>query len=212
MKWKMLSMELMKILSDPRRNKILHLASEEPVTVKKLAEEMNEEPVRLYYHIKMLVNADLLEVVETRQIGNLTEKYYKTINLSDVIYKGNIEEQAEHVDLALSLLHKRLDPGLHLYQKALEKIREEKKNGKTFKKLPFQVSIDTSSSKMTGQEWRESIEPIMKAMGKNKDIQDPWPEIPTDVRDDEEGTFQYVLISYRVEDAEQLGLIKSEED
>lgn len=208
----MLSMELMKILSDPRRNKILHLASEEPVTVKKLAEEMNEEPVRLYYHIKMLVNADLLEVVETRQIGNLTEKYYKTINLSDVIYKGNIEEQAEHVDLALSLLHKRLDPGLHLYQKALEKIREEKKNGKTFKKLPFQVSIDTSSSKMTGQEWRESIEPIMKAMGKNKDIQDPWPEIPTDVRDDEEGTFQYVLISYRVEDAEQLGLIKSEED
>ena len=210
MKWKMLSMELMKILSDPRRNRILHLASEKPVTVKYLAEQMGEEPIRLYYHVKLLVKAELLEVAETRQLGNLTEKYYKSVNFSDVIYKGNIEEQAEHVEMALALIHQRLDPGLQMYQKALEKIKAEKKDGKTFDKLPYQVSIDTSSSKMTSREWRKTIEPIMKAMGKNEDMQETWPEIPKDVRDDEEGTYQYVLISYRIEDAEALGLIESD--
>jgi DNA-binding transcriptional ArsR family regulator len=207
----MLSMDLMKILSDPRRNRILHLASEKPVTVKYLAEQLGEEPIRLYYHVKLLVKAELLEVAETKQLGNLTEKYYKSVNFSDVIYKGNIEEQAEHMELAMALVHQRLDPGLQLYQKALEKIKVEKKDGKTFQKLPYQVSIDTSSSKMTARDWRKSIEPIMKAMGKNDIDQNEWPELPKDVRDDEEGTYQYFLISYRIEDAEELGLIESDE-
>ncbi|KAA0547688.1 helix-turn-helix transcriptional regulator [Bacillus sp. BGMRC 2118] len=201
-------MELMKILSDPRRTQILALASGEPVTVKELAEKIGEEPLRLYYHVKKLVKAELLEIVETKQQGNLIEKYYKSVDMSNTIYKGDIEEQSEHIELALSLIHQKLNPGLKLYQKSLELIRERKENGERFTKLPFHVSIDSTSHQKTARQWRESLGPILNAMdGEQRE----WPEIPQDARDDEKGTYQYVLISYCVEDATKLGLVDESE-
>lgn len=204
------TLELMKILSDPRRSKILLLASEKPVTVKYLAEVLEEEPLRLYYHVKKLLNAELLEVVETRQLGNLTEKYYQTINFTDTIYQGDYEEQSEHLELTLSLIHQKLDPGLLLYRKALEKIREELSSGKKVEKLPYQVSINTGSDRMTGKEWRKLNEKLSKVMGNIQDDEE-WPQVPLDEKDEEVGTYQYLLVSYRIEDAEKLGIIDSED-
>ncbi len=204
MKYKSQSMELMKILSDPRRNQILHLASDEPITVKELAEKIGEEPLRLYYHIKKLMKADLLEVVDTRQHGNLTEKYYKTANFRDVIYKGDFAEQAEYIEQTLSLIHQKIDPGIQLYQKRLEIIRNDKKEGKESESIPIHVSVDSATERKTGRQWRESIEPIMKAMAPKSFEESAWPELPDDERDDEEGTYQYVLVSYRLEDTDEL--------
>jgi DNA-binding transcriptional ArsR family regulator len=204
------TLELMKILSDPRRSKILHLASEKPVTVKYLAEVLEEEPLRLYYHVKKLLKADLLEVAETRQLGNLTEKYYQTINFTDTIYQGDYEEQAEHLELTLSLVHQKLDPGLLLYKKALEKIREENDAEKKAEKLPYQVMINSGTDRMTGKEWRKLNEKVSKVLGKSEEDEE-WPQVPLDTRDDEEGTYQYVLISYKIEDAEKLGIIQSDD-
>jgi DNA-binding transcriptional ArsR family regulator len=199
----------MKILSDPRRSRILHLASDKPVTVKTLAEQLGEDQLRLYYHVKKMVKAELLEVVETRQHGNLTEHYYQAINFDHVIYKGNIEEQAEHVELTMSLVHRRLDPGLRLYQKSLEIIRAEKNEGSTLR-LPFHIDIVSSTSRKTGREWQESLLAIIQAI--NKDSEPLEPLLTNAGREDEEGTYQYVLVSYRIEDAEQLGLIDPSEE
>ncbi|MGG2065883.1 ArsR/SmtB family transcription factor [Bacillus sp. S14(2024)] len=210
MKWKKQTIELMKLLSDPRRNQILHLAASEPVTVKYLAEQMGEDPLRLYYHVKKLVKAELLEVVETRQQNNFIEKYYQSVNFTDVVYQGNIEEQAEHLELTLASVHRRLNPGLKLYQRSLEKVQEDKQSGKTFHYLPYNVSINSTSERMTTREWRKSIEPIMKAMGTEKN-DEPWPEILPSEDDDKEGTYQYILITYKIEDAEMLDLIESNE-
>jgi DNA-binding transcriptional ArsR family regulator len=209
--YKTSTFELMKILSDPRRSRILHLASDKPVTVKALAQQLGEDPLRLYYHVKKMIKAELLEVVETRQLGNLTEHYYKAINFDHIIYKGNIEEQAEHVELTVSLVHRRLDPGLRLYQKSLEIVRAEKKQGSTIDRMPFHVDIISSTSQKTGREWQESLLAIIQAINKDSE---PIENLLTKAdREDEEGTYQYVLVSYRIEDAERLGLIDpSEED
>jgi DNA-binding transcriptional ArsR family regulator len=208
--YKTSTIELMKILSDPRRSRILHLASDKPVTVKSLAEQLGEDPLRLYYHVKKMVKAELLEVVETRQQGNLTEHYYRAINFDHVIYRGNIEEQAEHVELAVSLVHSRLDPGLRLYQKSLEIVRAEKKEGSTPDRLPFHVSITSSTSQKTGREWQDSLLAIIQAIDKDSGPIEPF--MTSDGREDEEGTYQYVLVSYRIEDAEQLGLVDPSEE
>ena len=200
MKYKSQSMELMKILSDPRRNQILHLASDEPITVKAMAEKIGEEPLRLYYHVKKLVKAELLEVVDTRQHGNLTEKYYQAVNFRDVIYKGDMAEQAEHIEQTLSLIHQIVDPGLQLYQKKLEMIRNEKEGHS----VPIHVTIDSATERKTGREWRQSLEYVMKAMAPKSFDQSSWPELPDDDRDKEEGTYQYVLVSYRIEDQDEL--------
>jgi hypothetical protein len=45
----------------------------------------------------------------------------------------------------------------------------------------------------------------------NKDSE-PIEPFMTAGREDEEGTYQYVLVSYRIEDAEQLGLVDPSEE
>jgi DNA-binding transcriptional ArsR family regulator len=213
--WKKQSIELMKVLSDPRRERILHLAADEPVTVKYMAEQMNEDPLRLYYHVKKLLQVELLEVADTRQQGNLVEKYYKAVNFRDTIYQGNVEEQAEHPELALANLHRKLDPAVTLFQKGLEKVREEKAAGKTVTHMPYQITINTGSERLTSREWRKSIEKMLKAMAAHPVDDEPWPQVPEDGREDEVGTYEYILISYRIEDAERVGAVKdlhSDED
>jgi DNA-binding transcriptional ArsR family regulator len=211
MEWKTSTLELLKILSDPRRSRILHLASDKPVTVKQLAEQLGEDPLRLYYHVKKMVKAELLELKETRQHGNLTEHYYQAADLEHVIFKSDIQEQAEHLETAVSLIHRRLDPGLRLFQKGLEKVRAEKaKGGAAMDRLPYHVDVASSTSRKTGREWQESLGAIIQAINKSEE---PVNWFRSEDRDDVEGTYQYVLISYRIEDAEQLGLVDpSEED
>lgn len=211
------TLELMKVMSDRRRTRILHLAADQPVTVKQLAEQLGEEPSRLYYHVKKLMEVDLLEVVETRQHGNLVEKYYKAINHDDVIYRGDFHLQSEHAQLALAFMHRKIDPALRMYEKGLEWIREEKAKGNTELdrfRLPYHISINSSSKRMTGKEWWQSLQQIMKTM-MSKQNEEQWPELPiktTQEEEEREGTYQYVLISYRIEDAEELGLIDADSD
>ncbi|MBW5447370.1 helix-turn-helix domain-containing protein [Cohnella sp. CFH 77786] len=212
MQWKTHTPEIMKILSDPRRIRILHLAEDEPVTVKYLAEKLGEDPLRLYYHVKKMLKAELLEIADTKQQGNLTEHYYRAVNFRDVIYKGNVEEQAEDIEMALAHVHRMLDPGLRLLRKSLEKVREGKKDGKVFERLPYHVSVSGVSERMTSRAWQKSMKMIIESIDKEGESLEPWPEPPIDGREDEEGTYQYVLISYRVEDAEQLALIDESEE
>lgn len=215
--WKMQTMDLMKVLSDPRRNAILELAKR-PITVKELAEEMDEKPSRLYYHINKLLDVDLLEIVETKQQGNLVENYYKAINVEDIIYKGDVQMQAENLPLALSLIRRSLDPALRLYEKGLEKVREEREKGNTsLQRNPYHISINSISSRMTAKDWRESLEPMMNViLNKNRDQPEQWPDFDYGKINPEEekevGTYQYMIISYRTEDAMKLGLIEPDED
>ncbi|WHY73599.1 ArsR/SmtB family transcription factor [Fictibacillus enclensis] len=212
--WKTQSIDLMKIFSDPRRLRILHLASEQPITVKQLAAELNEHPSRLYYHVKKLEDAELLEVAETKQLGNLVEKYYQTINMNDVLYRGDLQAQAEQPEVALSLTYRLIEPALKLYEKSLAKLREEKKHGVVRNEMPYQVTINSSSDRMTAKEWRESFPVIMKALGKKDKKDYDWPErsYPSEEEANKVGTYQYVLLSYRIEDAEELGIVTENEE
>ena len=213
--WKMQTMDLMKVLSDPRRNAILHLAKR-PITVKELAEEMDEKPSRLYYHINKLLDVELLEIVETKQQGNLVENYYKAINVDDIIYKGDIQMQAENLPLALSLIRRSLDPALRLYEKGLEKVKEEAEKGNvTLQRNPYHVSINSMEQPDDGKRMARLFRAMMKVvLNKEKRENEPWPEFDYGQLEPEEekesGTYEYIIISYRTEDAIKLGLIESD--
>ncbi|WP_051318434.1 winged helix-turn-helix domain-containing protein [Cohnella thermotolerans] len=210
MKWKNSNLELLKILADPRRSRILHLAADRPVTVKMLAEQMGEDPLRLYYHVKKMVKAELLEIKETRQHGNLTEHYYQAVDLSEVVYNSNLEENAEHLETIMALVHRRLDPGLRLYRKGLELVREETPKGAKFGRLPYHVVVTSATSRVTGKEWEESLSRLIQSITRSEAPPDPM--FPSDGREDEVGSYQYVLVSYRIEDAERLGLLDASEN
>lgn len=47
-----------------------------PMTVKQVATELGESPAKVHYHVKKLVNGDLLELIKTELINGITAKFY----------------------------------------------------------------------------------------------------------------------------------------
>lgn len=67
----------LKAMSDSRRLELVKHLVEQRLTVAQLAEAVGEDKSKLYYHLKELETHGLIEVVETRQKGNLLEKIYR---------------------------------------------------------------------------------------------------------------------------------------
>jgi len=67
-----------KALSEQIRIKMIpHLS--EPRTVKQVADILGVDHHSLYHHMRVLEKAKIVELVKTRKIGNIIEKYYKLV-------------------------------------------------------------------------------------------------------------------------------------
>jgi DNA-binding transcriptional ArsR family regulator len=69
---------VLEILNNSTRLKILSNL-EEPSSVKAVAVAMGVPATRLYYHINLLADAGLIEVVETRKVGAMIERLYRSV-------------------------------------------------------------------------------------------------------------------------------------
>lgn len=64
--------------ADPTRMRIIGLLGEsEGMTAKELGQRLHMEPNRLYWHLRILEEAGLIEVAELRAAGRNTERVYK---------------------------------------------------------------------------------------------------------------------------------------
>lgn len=70
---------VVKLMLDPTRHSLLNLLTEGAYTASQLAEVLGTSAPRLSYHLKALEKAGLIELVETRQKGNLIEKYFQAV-------------------------------------------------------------------------------------------------------------------------------------
>jgi len=66
-----------KLLADARRMKILCLLMASPATLTHLARSLKQSPAWVRHHILALQAAGLIEMVEIRKTGKVTEKYYR---------------------------------------------------------------------------------------------------------------------------------------
>jgi DNA-binding transcriptional ArsR family regulator len=64
------------LFSDETRNQIITLLAERPATTKQLAEALDKPKGSVGHHLKALEEAGLVEVVRTRKVRAITEKYY----------------------------------------------------------------------------------------------------------------------------------------
>jgi DNA-binding transcriptional ArsR family regulator len=71
------SLETLKVLSDALRSRILDLLRAESQTVKQLAARLNLPPKKLYYHINLMEQHRLIQVVSTRIVSGIIEKHYR---------------------------------------------------------------------------------------------------------------------------------------
>jgi DNA-binding transcriptional ArsR family regulator len=66
----------LQVVADPLRLRLLETLRREPQTVKQLAAALDVAQTKLYYHIKLLEERDLIRVVETRVVQGIIEKQY----------------------------------------------------------------------------------------------------------------------------------------
>jgi DNA-binding transcriptional ArsR family regulator len=187
--------EIAKLLVDVRKRGILDIAKN-PVTVSQIAEEMNEKQSRLYYHVKKLEEAGLLELVETRQQGNLIEKYYKrTETVGRRMFELDETLLKEHHNEVMDEIMKLLQPGLKLLQSELKKGKPEK-----------QVNLMVRLSELTGEEWELSHEKIMNALEQTDPVENHEDSSLPSLTEEElkrKSKYAYIMLSYRIEDANE---------
>ncbi|HUI90077.1 MAG TPA: substrate-binding domain-containing protein [Anaerolineales bacterium] len=112
-----------KLLADPRRRDILRLLMVSPATLTQLARTLKQSPAWVRHHILALQSADLVEVVEIRKTGRVTEKYYHAkvgvllfpslvspkTRKSSLIFSGSndlvLRSLAQHMDQGLNFLN-----------------------------------------------------------------------------------------------------------
>ncbi|MCA1031218.1 helix-turn-helix domain-containing protein [Bacillus timonensis] len=195
---KITDLEIAKIIMDPKRKSILDIASNGPVTVNQIAEELGEKPSRLYYHVKKLEEAELLELVDTRQHGNLIEKYYKA-NKDRGIFQLDRSLLSEHPEAVMAQIMNVLEPGLKLLGKG---VKEGKENNPE-----YQVNLTINFSEKTGREWVESMDRIRNAVGGELSKEDDTTTEEagfTAEELDRKSRYAYVTLSYRIDDAKDL--------
>lgn len=197
MKKKIDDIEIAKMMLDVRKKSILDIAKE-PVTVSQIAEELNEKQSRLYYHVKKLEEAGLLELVETRMLGNLIEKYYKRTQIAGRSFELDESLLKEHHGTVMEEIMKLLQPGLKLLQSEL------KKGNPDFEK---QVNLMISLPTLTGKEWETSHERVMRSIRDQTDGEEKFEEssLPnlTEEQQNQKSKYAYILLSYRIDDAHE---------
>ncbi|KEO84259.1 ArsR/SmtB family transcription factor [Tumebacillus flagellatus] len=70
------TLEQSKLLASALRMQIMNLIAETPRTAKQVADLLQKTPGNIHYHMQRLYDADLLELVDTRTVGGVVEKYY----------------------------------------------------------------------------------------------------------------------------------------
>jgi DNA-binding transcriptional ArsR family regulator len=70
--------EAFQLLADDSRRRIIFLLRAKPLTVSKIAEELDLSPQTVYHHIQKLKNAEMVEVVKEERVGHLIESYYQS--------------------------------------------------------------------------------------------------------------------------------------
>jgi putative molybdopterin biosynthesis protein len=113
---KLSNFEQIKLLADPRRLAILRELMSAPATLTQLGRVLNRHPAWVRYHLKLMEQSGLVEIVETRVTAGVTEKYYRArasgLMMQELIRPGTsthpvIVFTGSH-DLALELLVKML--------------------------------------------------------------------------------------------------------
>ena len=188
--------EIAKMMLDVRKRSIIDIASK-PVTVSQIAEELNEKQSRLYYHVKKLEEAGLLELVETRQQGNLIEKYYQRTKVAGERFELDEALLREHHDSVMEEIMKLLEPGLKLLQSEL-------KQGKS--DFDKQVNLMISLPTLTGREWETSHDRMMRSIREESEQQGSFDDYSLRKLSEEDrnkkSKYAYIMLSYRVEDAQ----------
>jgi len=68
----------LEVLIDPLRLRVVNALIGSALTVKEIAGELGVATTRLYYHVNIMVDASLIEVVDTEKIGASIQRRFRS--------------------------------------------------------------------------------------------------------------------------------------
>lgn len=99
-----------KIFANTYRREILNIFnhSEEAMTVKEIADKIKEQPSKVHYHVKQLINIDLLKLDHTEVINGIVAKYYvpKYDVVKIALSELSSEQYITHSDILVNTFNK----------------------------------------------------------------------------------------------------------
>ncbi|HSV42567.1 MAG TPA: helix-turn-helix domain-containing protein [Methanomassiliicoccales archaeon] len=90
-----IGVEQIKVLSDPNRLAILSLLSMREMTTSQVSQLLEQSIQNTQYHIKRLLEAQLISHTRSEMVGNLMEKYYRSAFEPGLISFVTDEEDVE---------------------------------------------------------------------------------------------------------------------
>jgi len=69
----------LEVLIDPLRMRIVDMLIKSALSVKEMADGLELPVTRLYYHVNMLADAGIVEVVETNKIGAAVQRRFRAV-------------------------------------------------------------------------------------------------------------------------------------
>jgi DNA-binding transcriptional ArsR family regulator len=106
-----------KAFADPLRVRLLVVLAERAATNQQLADEMDEPQAKVLYHLRFLLDAGLIVLVDTRIKGGNVEKYYRAVARTYDL-RPSRELQAEIVSAELSAVSHDLSASIARYPEA----------------------------------------------------------------------------------------------
>jgi len=126
-----ISVEQAKLLGSAQRIKIITALVETAKTSKQVADELGESPGSIHYHIQKLYEGGLIDLVNTRTVGGIVEKYYqskakwfntKGANMVDPVLADDYEAaSATKISLRMQLSPDQREEMLAEFRSLLEK-------------------------------------------------------------------------------------------
>jgi DNA-binding transcriptional ArsR family regulator len=96
--------EQIRAMADPLRQRIVEALIEASLTTKQVAQQLKEQPTKLYHHVELLEKAGIIKLVETRPKRGTVEKYYRAVAQSFTVDRDLFSNRPESDETAKTLL------------------------------------------------------------------------------------------------------------
>lgn len=134
------TLEEINIVSDPIRLKIIMTIGTTPKTAQDLSDALGVSRSKIHYHLKILEQNGIIEVVDTELINGITQKYFlpvaKAFIPNSEIFNKNLEEK----QFAFKIPKKSYESFEKDLNELIEKYKEDDKDTESFQVQIYKLS------------------------------------------------------------------------
>lgn len=134
------TLEEINIVSDPIRLKIIMTLGVTPKTAQDLSDALGVSRSKIHYHLKILEQNGIVEVVDTELINGITQKYFlpvaKAFIPNSEIFNNNLEEK----QFTFKIPKKSYESFEKDLNELIEKFREDDRDFESFQVQIYKLS------------------------------------------------------------------------